>query len=141
MGEAGRVLLKANVIRSAAALPHFVLYGALGGALFAGDPALGAIVGFKTQLLLVAVLPATPIFKYSPHTNDTSAGCLASGALLACGLAIGLPIIGLAIALFYWPGLGFAALPPIALLSWIAWRSYRAAAEKGALDLMARPSG
>jgi len=140
MAEAARVMGKANLIRLGAALPHFILYGALGGALFASSAATGAVWGGKALLLLVALIPATPVLKYSPHTNDTNAGCLPSLAFLVVGLPWLLSVLALAISLFYWPAQGFAALPLIALLAWAAWRAYRAACEKGAFDLMASPA-
>jgi hypothetical protein len=134
--EVSLVVLKTSTIRLAAALPIYAAFGAFGGWFFSASPGVGALLGGKVALLVMAFQPLSTIIPFSPGTNDSSSGCLGALAWFAA-LGVFLPLLGGAIFFTIASSLqGFLGVPAMAGVAWAGGRIYRAAYERGWFDLL-----
>lgn len=134
--EVVRMDLKICVSRALAVLPVVLAFGAVVAWQIKAPPSLGALIGFKVLLLMVAFRPFMIAAHFSAGTNDSQLSRLRGWVMVGGAIVVTFVLIGLGFGSImmtaWWNCL---SVPAFALVSWGSYAIHRRCYDRMVFDL------
>lgn len=134
--EVLRLDLKISMVRLLVALPVVLVFGAAAAGLVGSPLWLGALMGLKVALGIMALRPMMVTFMFSSGTNDSQLSKLRGWVMLGAAIFVAAAVVTLGVASVmvtaWW---NLISLPALALVCWVFHAVHRRCYDRMVFDL------